>query len=155
MILHPLPTRAPRARARSRATLDLSAFDPKAPPPKTNAFWDIVGANRSHEDAEIADVIDDLGNPSAITIDRIAGAADNELAGWIRDRKNRRQIPHRLEQCEYVPVRNDAAKDGLWKLNGRRQAVYAKRFLVPRDRLRAAQELAEAFGLETDREPVF
>jgi hypothetical protein len=126
------------------AALDLSGFDPKAPPPKTDAFWDIVGANRSHEDAELADVIDRLGNPSAVTIDRIASVADDELADWLRDRKSRRQIPHRLEYCDYVPVRNDAAKDGLWKLKGRRQAVYAKRSLTPRDRYQAAQELADA-----------
>jgi Family of unknown function (DUF5906) len=125
------------------ATLDLSAFDPKAPPPKTEAFWDIVGANRTYEDAELADIIDRLGDPSALTIDRIAVAADNGLADWLRDRKSRRQIPHRLEQCDYVPVRNTYAKDGLWKLNDRRQAIYAKRLLSPRDRLRAAQELAD------------
>jgi hypothetical protein len=134
------------------SALDLSAFDPKAPPPKTEAFWDIVGANRSQEDAELADIIDRLGNPSAITIDRIARAADDDLAGWLRDRKSRRQIPHRLEQCDYVPVRNTYAKDGLWKLNGRRQAVYAKRFLPPRGRLQAAQELADARRHEPEAE---
>jgi hypothetical protein len=123
------------------ATLDLCAFDPKAPPPKTDALWDIVGANRSHEDAELADIIDRLGNPSAVTIDRIASAAEGEFVVWLRDRKSRRQIPHRLEQCDYVPVRNEAAKDGLWKLNDRRQAVYAKRSLTPRDRYKAAQKL--------------
>ncbi len=37
------------------AELDISSFDPKAPPPKTPAFWDIVDANRSPEDAELAD----------------------------------------------------------------------------------------------------
>ena len=45
--------------------LDLSDFDPKAPPPKTPAFWDIVDANRAPEDAELADVLDKLGNPDA------------------------------------------------------------------------------------------
>jgi Family of unknown function (DUF5906) len=124
------------------AKLDISSFDPKAPPPKTEAFWDIVGANRSHEDAELADVIDKIGSPSALTIERIASSADMELASWRRDRKSRRQIPHRLEQCGYVPVRSRSAADGLWKLAGRRQAVYAKRTLPVRDRLQAAQELA-------------
>lgn len=135
------------------ATLNLSAFDPKAPPPKTEAFWDIVGANRSQEDAELADIIDHLGNPAALTIDRIAKSADGELAAWLRDRKSRRQIPHRLEQCDYVPVRNSYAKDGLWKLEGRRQAVYAKRSLSLRDRLQAAQGLADAF--QPEPEPAF
>ena len=40
--------------------LDLAGFDPKAPPPKTQAFWDIVDAGRAGEDAELADVIDAL-----------------------------------------------------------------------------------------------
>ena len=44
--------------------LDISGFDPKAPPPKTAAFWDIVGASSAPEDAELADVIDALGQPA-------------------------------------------------------------------------------------------
>ena len=60
---------------------------------------------------------------------------------WLRDRKNRRAIPHRLEQCGYVPVRNDAAEDGLFKINNRRQVVYAKAGLSIRDRLEAARKL--------------
>ncbi len=46
----------------------ISPFDPKAPPPKTPAFWDIVDANRAPEDAELADVLDELGNPDAVTL---------------------------------------------------------------------------------------
>jgi hypothetical protein len=42
------------------AGLDISGFDPKAPPPKTPAFWDIVDANRAPEDAELADVLDEM-----------------------------------------------------------------------------------------------
>jgi hypothetical protein len=49
------------------AALDLSSFDPKAPPPKTRAFWDVVDANRAPEDAELADVLDRLGNPLVTT----------------------------------------------------------------------------------------
>jgi hypothetical protein len=37
---------------------DLGGFDPKAPPPKTAAFYDIVDANRAPEDAELADALD-------------------------------------------------------------------------------------------------
>ena len=68
--------------------------------------------------------------------------ADAEIALWIRDRKNRRIIPHRLENCGYEPVRNDDAKsDGLWKINGKRQAVYARSDLPTRDRLVAVKRL--------------
>jgi Family of unknown function (DUF5906) len=124
------------------AELDISAFDAKAPPPKTPAFWDIVDANRSPEDAELADVIDHLNNPPAMTLSQIANAASGEFETWIRDRKNRRAIPHRLEQCGYVPIRNDLAKDGLWKIKGKRQVIYTKSNLSIRDQLAAANDLA-------------
>ena len=114
--------------------LDLSTFDPKAPPPKTEAFWAIADSNRSGEESELADVLELIGNPDATTIARIAHGADLELSEWIKDRKNRRLIPHRLEKVGYVPVRNDDRDDGLWKLNGKRQVVYAKSALSLRDR---------------------
>jgi hypothetical protein len=56
----------------------------------------------------------------------------------MRDHKNRRAIPHRMESCGYVPVRNDTAKDGLWKINNARQAIYAKRELSEPKRPRTA-----------------
>lgn len=123
------------------ASIDLSAFNPKAPPPKTEAFWAIVDANRAPEDAELADVLDILGNPHAVTLVRIQAAATGDFEGWLRERKNRRQIPHRFEQCGYVPVRNDARGDRLWVINSKRQVVYARADLALRERLLAAMEL--------------
>jgi len=87
-------------------------------------------------------VLDLICKPAATTILRIADASDAALSDWIKDRKNRRMIPHRLEKCGYVPVRNDGADDGLWTLNGKRQVIYAKSELSISDRFRAATELA-------------
>jgi hypothetical protein len=124
--------------------LDISDFNPKAPPPKTEAFWAIVDANRSPDDARLADALDLLGRPSAVTIDTIAKVAEADTAMWLRDRKNRRAIPHNLENCGYAPVRNDAAKsDGLWKINGKRQAVYGRSELSLSERIAAAKNLTE------------
>jgi hypothetical protein len=128
------------------AQLDLSAFNPKAPPPKTEAFWDIVDASRAPEDAELADVLDKLGNPQATTLDELAERSGGAFAEWLRDRRNRRQIPHRLESAGYEPVRNSSAQDGLWKIGSRRQSVYARRELPLRDRIAAATTLANAGG---------
>jgi hypothetical protein len=126
------------------AHLDLSAFDAKTPPPKTPAFWDIVDSNRAPEDAELADVLDAMGNPDAVTLDQIKRMATGDIVGWLSDVKHRRAIPHRLERCGYVQVRNDNAKDGLWKINGKRQAIYAKSSLSLRDRINAAKSVASA-----------
>ena len=86
--------------------LDLSGFDPKAPPPKTAAFWDTVYANSAPEDAELADVLELLGNPDAVTSASLIEKANPETADWLLDRRNRRALPHRLERCGYTSVRN-------------------------------------------------
>jgi hypothetical protein len=121
------------------ATLDISAFDPKAPPPKTQAFWDIVMHNQPPEDAELADAIDLLKHKDAITISDVATTATGSLAEWLNDRKNRRAIPHRMEQCGYVQVRNDTAKSGLWVINGNRQVIYAMKTIPAPARIAAAR----------------
>jgi hypothetical protein len=108
------------------ATVDLSSFDSKAVPPKTSAFWDIVSASVAPEDAELADVLDTLGNPEAVILQQLQAKAVGETAEWLLDRRNRRSLPHRLERCGYVPARNPDAKDGLWKVQGARQVVYVK-----------------------------
>ena len=100
------------------AGLDISDFDPKAPPPKTPAFWDIVDANRAPEDAELADVLDIIGSPAAITLAMLQSRADDSFREWLCDRRNRRQIPHRLEACGRR-CRPQRAREG-WPVEGSR-----------------------------------
>ena len=116
----------------------------KAPPPKTAAFWEIVDASRAPEDAEMQDAIDALGTPDVLTLEQVASRAPSSFAEYLCDRKNARRIPHRLEACGYVVVRNDAAKDGRWKINGRRQTIYGNTELPLRDRIAAAQRLVHS-----------
>ena len=120
---------------------DLSAFNPKAPPPKTSAFLEIVNASRAPEDAELADVLDRLGWPNAVTLARLQASADDAFAEWLKERKNRRIIPRRLEDAGYLSIHNPDAQGGLWNINNRRQAVYGRRELSERDRLLAVREL--------------
>lgn len=122
-------------------TLDISDWDAKATPPKTQAFWDIVNANAAPEDAELADVIDDLGRPTAITHDMVVGRAQGEFKKWLEDRRNRRNLPHRFEQCGYTPIRNPENQQGLWRIRNVRQAVYADKNLSMRDQIEAARNL--------------
>jgi hypothetical protein len=123
------------------AELDLSDFDPKAPPAKTAAFQSIVNVNRAPEDAELADVIDVLKNPDALTLKHLIAVATGSASEWLLDRRNRRALPHRMERCGYVSADNPNAKDGLWKLGKERQVVYAKASLSLKEQLAAAQKL--------------
>jgi len=126
------------------ASVDLSGFNAKAPPPKTLAFWEIVDASRAPEDAELADVIDKMGQPETLTLSQTAARATKEFSDWLLDRKNARRIPHRLEACGYIAVRNSSAKDGQWKVDGKRQTIYAKASLSLRDRAAAVMKRAGA-----------
>ena len=74
--------------------------------------------------------------------DILSEAGSSRFADWLRDRKNRRAMPHRLERCGYVPVRNDTVNSGLWVIRGIRQVVYAKAELSVRDRFAAANARA-------------
>jgi hypothetical protein len=123
------------------AQLDITGFNPKAPPPKTPAFWEIVNSYRPSKDAELADLLDVVGNPEVVTLATLLLKASEEFAAWLKDRKNRRIILHRFEACGYVAIRNEDASDGLWKIRGRRQAIYGKAGLSLRDRLIAASKL--------------
>ena len=128
---------------------DISSFNPKAPPKKTDAFWEIVESNRAPENAELSDALDQLEWPNVVTIDDIADLAfitagaliSGEFAAWLKDRRNARTIPFRFEECGYVAVRNpDDKTDGRWRIGNRRCVIYAKRELSIRDQIIAVRK---------------
>jgi len=124
--------------------MNLSDFDAKAPPAKTPAFWEIVDASRSPEDAEMADALEALGQPDIVTVSKLIFEANDDFADWLRDRRNARRIPHRLEECGYVAIRNENSQDGRWKLNGRNQVLYGKASMSIHDRTAAAWRMTGA-----------
>jgi Family of unknown function (DUF5906) len=140
------------------AAFDLSGFDPKAPPPKTAAFWDIVNLNASPEDHELSDVIDLLGKPDpnypgriiqpdALTMTSLIAKASGTLLDTMMERKNFRALKHRLSRCKYVFVSNPDREDGRWTIGGKQETAYAKVSLSPQEREQAVREL----GLEAEK----
>jgi hypothetical protein len=123
---------------------DLSSFDPCALPRQTTAFFDVVAASQAPEDAELADLLDDIGNgqgqPDVCSLLALAASPRGATLEWLLDRRHRRSIPHRMERRGYIAYRNPNADDGLWKINGRRQVLYAKANLTPGQQLQAARD---------------
>ena len=72
-----------RERLRSRRRLPGRArpfgFQSESAAEKTAAFWAIVDANRAPEDAELADVLDKLERPDAVTLDMLVKEADRRI----------------------------------------------------------------------------
>lgn len=133
------------AVAATLLAVDLSKFDAKAPPPRTAAWKALVNADRAPEDSDLSDVLEALGWPEVVTIEDVAAhpLAGFEFAGWLRDRKNSRSIPHRFERAGYVAVDNSGQQDGRWKVAGKNVTLYGRACLSVRDRIAAARRYAE------------
>jgi hypothetical protein len=122
-------------------TYDLTLFNPKAPPPKTQAFWDMVNSQRPAEAAELADLLEEMANPVVVTPAQLEIHANDELRVWMKDRKSRHLLGKRLADIGYDPLSNPDAKDGLWKVNGKRQTVYVNRNAPASEAFAAVQRL--------------
>jgi len=123
------------------SALDLSGWDPKAPPPKTPAFWMMADNARAPESAGLADALERLGWPEATTIEHVCSRAGTETDEFLRDRRNRTRLPYLFESCAYFAEPNHFRKDHLWSINGRRQVIYVnhEKLKDTQDRQKAAR----------------
>lgn len=122
--------------------LDLSDFDSKAPPPQTPAWHAIVAANHAPEDIELSSVVEDLGEPNALTLEMLRKGAPFDLQNFLSNAATRRAVGHRLSALGYVPMANPDAKNGLWRIAGEKVVAYVKRNLTPAAALTAIKALA-------------
>ncbi len=120
---------------------DLSGFDPKAPPPKTSAFWEIVRSAISGEALAMRDALEAMAWPDAVTIPMIKDVAPADFAAWLTDRKNSRAMPHRFTDCGYETSANPDSECGRYVIQGQRIMVYVKRQLSPKERREAIRLL--------------
>jgi hypothetical protein len=107
--------------------LDVTGFDPYAPPPKTEAFWEIVAASAQPEVHDLTDILTRLGNPPIVVLNdliSVTSGTEADLVIHLKDRANRRMIPRWMEQVGYKTVRNPESKQGLWNIDGKQQVAY-------------------------------
>ncbi len=114
------------------AEFDLTGFDPKAPPPLTDAFLNIVNASITPEDADMADALDRLDRPDVVTIHQIRQASDASFMEWLNERKNARQASHRLDTCGYQPLSPRPKTDFGRLLTGDRPSSCGRNSALPK-----------------------
>ena len=117
---------------------NISAFDPCAVPRQTTAFFETVNANQAPEDNDLADALDELERPEISSLRIILATPRGAALEWMTSKP--RALPHRMERCGYVAVRNPHSEKGIWSINGRRQVLYARTDLAPEQRLKAAEK---------------
>lgn len=120
---------------------DLSDFNPKAPPEKTDAFWEFVDAGRSEQDSELAHALEKMNNPTAVTMDQIKTEAEWSLKDWLNDRRNRSKIPHKMANIGYEKIVRKDVNDTRFSTSCGRKLVYGNLNYSKRERIDAANKL--------------
>jgi hypothetical protein len=127
-------------------TLDLGGFNPYGTPEKTPAFWAMVAYDTSPEEGPLADLLESLGSPVALTKENLISRAEGNFLSFLQDPKNGRSVNRKLEKAGYITVENPESGQGLWRVGGSRKAIYAPKTLTASERLAAAAALAEVGG---------
>jgi hypothetical protein len=133
-------------------SVNLTGFDPKAPPPRTQALLDIIDTSAAPENNELADAIEELmqerekqdDKTKTCTLAMIAATTKGAAMEWLLDRKSRRMVPHRMAEIGYIPVRNPDEKDGRWRIGGARHMIYGPVGMPLIERLQDARNLVLA-----------
>ena len=144
-------------------TLDVSDFDPKAPPPQTEAWHQIVSANVPPERDGLEVVLYQMEHdrmvtelaetgftipeqmalkPELVTLEELRTKAEDMRAFDVLPIFNTaaaRKLPHKMSEAGYEPVRNPDATSGKWliRVGGKRvpMTFYARRGTTVRQQL--------------------
>jgi hypothetical protein len=122
--------------------LSLDVSFPKSPPPKTAAWYEIVAAYSNPEKNKLAEILEGMGDPPAVTLNEV-GRLDKE--GELEWLVNPRNIPAQFEDVGYVRQPNPSAGNGKWLVGTKRRAVtiYVRAKLSPAERTTATKEVHE------------
>ncbi len=101
---------------------DLSNFSASNGQRKTDAHRTVV-AGGMVGDNWLDDIIDDLGEPTGIRSDWIVAKA---VAAGEKEGDIKRKIGNAIGRLNYVLYKNPSAKDGRWKIGGKKVAVYVQ-----------------------------
>jgi len=107
---------------------DLADFNPKAPPKKTDAFFEMAESHMGGDEGDLSDAIQDLDYPSVLTLDSIL-AKNPHLAENLRGPKNAKRVASMMDRVGYAKVANPYANSGKWLIGNAKRVVYGRREL--------------------------
>ena len=139
-------------------TLDLTKadFSPTAPPPKTEAWREVVAAGRDHTENVVERILELLGNPAAVTVDEVRAQDSEGELDWM-SAKGRNQVAPQMEAAHYIRVPNPNIASGRWVVgpkNSRREIyIYGHDKLTVSERRKAALEVFDRETVKAKKPP--
>jgi hypothetical protein len=106
--------------------LDLSSWNPGAPPPKTEWWHRLVLEGNQHDENPLADAIEKLGNPEWLTAEGLAKEGGPAVASWFADSRNRKNTSRMLGALGYRRISNPGDKRGRYSFSKEQRIVYAR-----------------------------
>jgi len=122
------------------AQYDLSNFNPKSPPRKTKAFYEMAESHMSDDEGEIAEALEQLDYPDVVTAELLA-TKNAALLLVFKDVKNKRRVASTLDRCGYSKVVNPNAQSGRWRIGSDKVVVYGRKELSFQQHARAIKQL--------------
>lgn len=123
-------------------TRDVSRFDPKAPPPKTPAFWEMCESGQASQVGGLADLLE---GREVVAANQLVGLAttsyDNELAEWLKSSKNATALVKALNDLGWTKISNPHEVRGRWVVRGTRTVLYAPQRLTPAQRMELVRQV--------------
>jgi hypothetical protein len=107
-----LAARAIERNGSPRRALPMLWKSPSEAPPKTDAWLAIVETGQAPESAELAEMVERLGHPDAVTREDIRRRATGDFRTWLEDWRNGSTIRHRMIDVGYELVPNPDEKGG-------------------------------------------
>lgn len=111
-------------------SLDVSDFDPKAPPPMTSAKRTVIAAAGDPLAATMADLLDAMARPPVLAVRELEHLANTHRIDFEglppTAPKYRNRLTQWLAESGYVRFPNPGASDGYFKINGKRSAVFVQ-----------------------------
>lgn len=129
-------------------SLPLDPLFPNALPPHTVGWHRIVDAHADKSVSDLQSVLDELGEPDAVSVRQVRTMAGQMgiYLDWD-DAKGRNHVAAQFEEAEYVKIHNPDTKRGNWPVGTKYKRtdvmIYAKAKLTNAEQVRAATAVYE------------
>ena len=129
---------------------DLSKWNFKAEPVKTQVWHAIVQASYHAVSNDLMDLLEGLGMPDVVSIDALRAEAlkkskpgeESDLLDLLTSTSNAKRISRRLNDVGYKHIANPGARDGRWKVKGKSYTMYGKHGQTAEEMLKKVGRLA-------------